>query len=298
MKKQAYYLAAISAFIIWGFIPLPLRALSEYSSLQILFFRLVIALFLLLLINFVFRKEALRSSLDLFQRSTRAEKQKALFYCSLGGALLAVNWLAYIYVLNHISIQTASYSYLICPIMTAILGFLILKEPLKVNQWVAIGLSILSCYLIGVESWINLCYSLLVGSTYAFYLITQRLMKQYDKMVLLNWQLLVSFILIGPLYFYLEGGFPPKEDFYAYIVVLSVVFTIVPLFLNLYALNELKSGTIGILMYINPLINFAVAFLYYQEEAALHQVISYVLIGISLVIYNFNFQVFRQKQLS
>ena len=51
-------------------------------------------------------------------------------------------------------------------------------------------------------------------------------------------------------------------------------------------------------MYINPLINFMVAFLYYHEKADLPLVLSYVLIGISLVIYNFNFQLFRQKQLS
>lgn len=281
--------------MVWGFIPFPLKALSEYSSIQILYFRLCFALFLLLIINLSFRREALRQSLDVFRQSTRPIKQRSLFLSLAGGVLLSINWLTFIYVMNHISIQTASFAYLICPILTAVLGFIILKEQLRLNQWVAIGLSVLSCYLIGVGSMTNLLFSLMVSASYAFYLITQRLVKQYDKMALLNLQLLISFILISPVFFFLHSGIPTALPFYGWIFMLSTLFTIIPLFLNLYALNELKSGTIGILMYVNPLINFGVAFLYYGERTGIHQIISYALIFVSILIYNLPVRSSRPK---
>ena len=263
--------------------------------MQILYFRLCFALFLLLIINLTFHRGALRQSLDVFRQSSRPVKQRSLLLSLAGGGLLSVNWLTFIYVMNHISIQTASFAYLICPILTAVLGFIILKEQLRLNQWVAIGLSVLSCYLIGIGSMTNLLFSLMVSASYAFYLITQRLVKQYDKMALLNLQLLISFFLISPLYFFLHSSIPTEPSFYGWIFMLSTLFTIIPLFLNLYALNELKSGTIGILMYVNPLINFGVAFLYYGERTGTHQIISYGLIFVSILIYNIPIRTSRPK---
>jgi chloramphenicol-sensitive protein RarD len=295
LKKQSHFLAAISAFVVWGFIPFPLRALSEYSSLQILYFRLCLSLLLLLLTNLLFRRGALRDSLNAFRASSRRQQRRSLLLSLAGGVLLSVNWLTFIYVMNHISIQTASFAYLICPILTAVLGFLILKEELRLNQWLAIALSMLSCYLIGVSSLTNLLFSLMVSASYAFYLITQRLVKQYDKMGLLNLQLLISFVLISPLFFLLDARIPTALPFYGWIFVLSTLFTVIPLFLNLYALNELKSGTIGILMYVNPLINFGVAFLYYGESTGIHQMISYALISVSILMYNLPVRPIRPK---
>jgi chloramphenicol-sensitive protein RarD len=72
--------------------------------------------------------------------------------------------------------------------------------------------------------------------------------------------------------------------------VLSVVFTIVPLFLNLYALKELNSGTVGILLYINPIINFGMAFWYFGEQTTPHKALAYGLILLSIVVYNLKFK--------
>jgi chloramphenicol-sensitive protein RarD len=65
-----------------------------------------------------------------------------------------------------------------------------------------------------------------------------------------------------------------------------VFFTIIPLFLNLFALKGISSATVGILMYINPIINFAIALLYFKEQINGIQLFSYVLILISVVIFN------------
>jgi chloramphenicol-sensitive protein RarD len=287
---KPYYAAGITAFVIWGFIPFPLKALADYPSGQILFFRVALSVALLLLILLLFRRKSLMQTIAQVKASKPREARKFVLYTFLGGSLLTINWLAFIYVINHINIQTGSFSYLLCPILTAVLGFALLKEELRPNQWVAIGLSALSCVLIGTGELTSLLFSLLIALSYAFYLITQRILKVYDKIVLLTLQLLLSFAFIAPFYEQFKGSSEVALDGHFFLMtgILSALFTVLPLFLNLYALKELTSGTIGILMYINPILNFVVAFVYFNEETTVVKVAAYVLIFISVIIYNIN----------
>lgn len=289
MKPDKYYTAAITAFVIWGFIVFPLRAVADFPSGQILYFRVLFAMLGLMAITFLFRRTSVKQTWQMYQAESRREKQRLVLLTIIGGLLLMVNWLVFIYVINHIDIQTGSFSYLLCPILTALLGYLILKEKLRSNQWLAIGISILSCCLIGTGALTNLVYSLFVALSYAFFLITQRALKQYDKLVLLTLQLLIVFVCMGPFYSFFKGSDvnpPLTATFYASVTVLSFLFTILPLFLNMYALKELKSGTIGILMYVNPILNFLIAFLYFQEKTSPEKGIAYGLIFVSVIIYN------------
>lgn len=289
-NKKPFYAAAIAAFVIWGFIPFPLKALAAYPSGQILYFRVMLSVAMLLVISLAFRRRQLREAVAQVKNALPRDKRQFVLYTFLGGVLLTINWLAFIYVINHIDIQTGSFSYLLCPILTAVLGFLLLKEELRANQWLAIGLSALSCVLVGTGELSSLLFSLLIGLSYAFYLITQRILRAYDKIVLLTLQLLLSFALLVPFYSYFKGDSTAALDthFFLNIALLSAGFTVLPLFLNLFALKELTSGTIGILMYINPIINFVMAFLYFNETTTPVKLLAYLLIFISVVIYNLN----------
>nr|WP_255430319.1 EamA family transporter [Rufibacter sp. LB8] len=146
----------------------------------------------------------------------------------------------------------------------------------------------MSCLLVGTDSLYNLLFSLLIASSYAFYLITQRLLKEYDKIVLLTLQLLLAFLVIGPSYpwFVGEEAQPVTGFFLGQIALLSWLFTVIPLFLNLYALKELKSATVGVLMYLNPIINFTMAFVYFNEVASERKIWAYVVIFLSVMLYN------------
>ncbi|WP_266203249.1 EamA family transporter [Pontibacter kalidii] len=296
LNKKPYYAAGLAAFIIWGFIPFPLKALAEYPSGQILYFRVALSVGLLLLVSLLFRRKQLLATLTQVKSSNAREKRLFILYTFLGGVLLTTNWLSFIYVVNHIDIQTGSFSYLLCPILTAVLGFLLLKEELRTNQWLAIGLSALSCALIGSGEITSLLFSLLIALSYAFYLITQRILKAYDKIVLLKLQLVLAFAIIGPFYTFFTGGNARLDThFFVQVGLLSAGFTVLPLFLNLYALKELTSGTIGILMYINPILNFTMAFLYFGEQTTGTKVAAYVLIFISVILYNINLKGRRKR---
>jgi chloramphenicol-sensitive protein RarD len=298
VKLHKYYAACLSAFAIWGFVAFPLRALADYPSPQILYFRILTAAVLLVLLSVLFRRKNFRDTYHLFQAATPAGKREFLLYTPLGGIFLGINWLAFIYVINHVDIQTASFSYLICPILTAVLAFFLLKEDLRINQWVAIGLSLLSCFLIGTDSLLSLLYSLVIALSYAFYLLTQRVLRQYDKLVLLALQLVLVFGLTGPFYGWFMGSnaVPMDARFFGVILLIAVVFTILPLFLNLLALKELKSSTIGILMYVNPIISFLVAFVFFSEETSAQKLGSYFLIFLSVLLYNLNLKAIARRK--
>ena len=281
-----HYLSAVATFVVFGFISLPIRALHGYESGQLLYYRVAFALLCLVGIIAAFRRDSLRQTLGQYRAADAAEKRKVLRSALVGSVFLTVNWLAFIYVLNHISVQTGSFSYLLCPIVTTLLGSLLLKEKLHVTQWIALGISATACALIGVDSLYNLSFSLFIATSYALYLITQRILRDYDRIVLLAMQVLLAFGILTALGPSFRGAVPAEGFFYANIFVLSSLFTVFPLFLNAYALKGLPASTLGALMYINPLINFALAFFYYGERASAAQWAAYGLIGVSVLVAN------------
>ena len=103
-----------------------------------------------------------------------------------------------------------------------------------------------------------------------------------------------SFFLLNLVFGYLVESMPTDGKFYGIIVIIAVIFTVLPLFLNLFALNKINSATIGILMYINPIFNFTIAFLIFNEQINFLQVIGYSIIILALIV--FNYQNFRKLQ--
>jgi chloramphenicol-sensitive protein RarD len=75
-------------------------------------------------------------------------------------------------------------------------------------------------------------------------------------------------------------------SFFLQVLLLAVVFTILPLWLNLFALKGLNSSTMGILLYINPILNFIVAAIIFNEPTEMIQIIGYAAIFVSIVIFN------------
>ena len=287
MDNRKHYLAAISAFVTWGFFSIPLRALKEYSAGEILYFRILFSTLVLLVIIFGFKRNDIRKDLTFLRSFTPEKKRNVILLTLAGGVLLTVNWLTFIYIVNHINIKTASFSYLICPVITAVLGYVLIQEKMSSLQWVAVALCTLSCVVMGLNSALELGYSFLTAITYALYLISQRRNQGFDRIIILGIQVLFSFLILNIFYSQLITEIPTTAKFYSLIMVIAIVFTVLPLFLNLFALNRINSATIGILMYVNPLINFSVAFVVFGETVNAIQLTGYFLIVVALVIFNY-----------
>lgn len=286
MRLNKYYLAAFIAFFIWGFFSLALKPIHNYASLDILFYRVFFSVVVMLSVNIFFRKATLRKDWEIYKNMDLAEKKQTIFLTFGGAFFLMLNWFIFIYVMNHVSLKAASLAYLICPILTTVLAFFILKEKISKSQWTAVLISVFACSLLSFNHIRDIFYSLIVAITYALFLISQRNNNKLDKFLILNIQLLFTAILLLPFYPKYSGAIPIEPLFYICLGFIVVFFTIIPLFLNLYALKGINSSTVGIMMYTNPLINFFLAIFLYKEGISWIQIISYFLILISIVIFN------------
>lgn len=286
MQLSKYFFSALTAFFIWGFFSLALKPLHDYPSLDILFYRVFYATTLLLAINLFFRKDKLKKDINLFKSLDLKDKRKTLLLTVLGGFLLTFNWFLFMYAVNHVSLQSASFAYLICPIVTTILAFFLLKEQLSKWQWFSVVLCIVSCAILSYGHVEDLVYSLIIATTFALYLISQRKNNQFDRFVVLTVQMVIASIVLMPFFPFYKGMTPSEPLFYILMIVIVVLFTIIPLFLNLFALKGMNSSAVGILMYTNPLINFLLAIFYFKETVNSSQLIAYSLILLSIVVFN------------
>ena len=287
MNNARHYFAAITAFVIWGFFSLPLRAISDYSVGSILYFRILFSSLVLLVIVFGFKRAELKKDLAFFKSLPPRQRNTTILLTVAGGALLIINWLSFIYIVNNVNVKTASFAYMICPVITAFLGYLLLSEKLTNIQWTAVTLCAVSCILMGINSSLELGYSFLTAVTYAIYLVSQRRNQGFDRMIILCIQVLFSFVILNFFFNTLIEELPSGVRFYNYTFMIAVVFTVLPLFLNLFALNRINSATIGILLYLNPIFNFSIAFVVFKESVNMIQIIGYSIIVIAVILFNF-----------
>jgi len=283
--RTKYYLAAVASFLIWGFFSLGLRPIKDYPSLDILFYRLFFCVPIMLAITLLFRRNTIRETREIIHDMKVAERRSLLLLTVGSSLLLIANWFLFIYVMNHVSVTAASFAYLVCPILTTVLAFFILREKLAPVQWGAVGISVVGGVLLSYNNFMNIFYSLIVAATYALYLIVQKKITGIDKFLLLNVQLIIIGLILLPFYPGWSGPVP-QLSFFGYISIIAVVFTIIPLFLSLYALKGISSSSVGILIYINPIIGFLLSTFYYHEEITIFQIMAYSLILLSIVIYN------------
>lgn len=284
--RLKYFLAAVISVSMWGFFSIPLRNLQKYPSIDILHYRIFVSLIITWLIILIFKKKDLRNDVAFIKSKSKSERKKVLLLTLSAGILITGNWFSFIYAVNHVSLTSAAFAYMVCPLITAMGGFFILKEHLSPTKLVAIGIALVSILILAQGSLRDVLWSVFIASLYAFYLIIQRVVNNVDKLNMLGIQLLISFVIMFPLFLYDFVAFQTDLYFWVNILIISVVFTIIPLFLSLYALVGLPSSTLGIIIYLNPIVAFAVAFLYFHESANSYQIYAYALLAAAVIIFN------------
>lgn len=286
--KSKYYIAVITAFTIWGFFSLVLKSLDDFSAFDILSYRTVGSVLIMMFVSLVLRPKALKVNIKLFQSLTATDKRRIVVINFLSGLFLALNWYIYIYVMNNVSVSATSLAYLICPILTMVLAYLILKEKLFKLQWVSVILSLIGCLLLSLGNFTDLFYSMIIAFTYALYLVLQRKNQEMDRFLVLTCQVFFAVIFLLPFIISYDSPNEKTPFFYGMLALIAVVFTIIPMFLNIYALRGLNSSVVGVFIYLNPLINFTLAIFYFDEKINLLEAICYLLIIVSIVIFNFS----------
>jgi chloramphenicol-sensitive protein RarD len=236
----------------------------------------------------VFRKKQIRKDLDYLAGLDRKGKRMIGLQIVASTVLLTSNWYTYIYAVNNVSLQSAAFAYMVCPLITAFGGFILLKEHLSRLKLISLAIALLSIILLATGSFVEVMWSVVIASLYAFYLIIQRKMQHLDKLNVLSVQIGLAVLLMLPFYLFQHATIPMDSWFWGNIIVVAVFFTIIPLFLSLYALIGIPSSTLGIIIYTNPIIAFTVAILHFNEHVDSNKLLAYLLLLISIIVFNWS----------
>lgn len=285
-SKSKYFFAGIIPYIIWGTMSIPLRDIKHFPPQEILYYRIFISVLMVWTTILLFRRDALKKDLDYFKTLNPAEKRKLTLLTILSSLLITGNWFTYIFAVNSVSLKAAAFAYMVCPLLTALCGFVILKEALTKTKIFAIVIAFISIILLATGSLYEVVWAVVIASFYALYVIVLKVIQNVDKFNFLGIQLILSGLIMLPMYFVKSEAFPKDGFFWSHILLIAIVFTIIPLFLNAYALRGMPSSALGILIYLNPIVAFAVAFFYFKEKIDIHQLFAYLLLLLSIVIFN------------
>lgn len=292
-----YYTSALLGFIIWGTFALVLKPLSAFGALDILIHRVIFAAISIVIACFLFRRKQTLASIHYIKTLDRKGQSKLIANVVSSAVFLAFNWFSFIYVMNAISVNATSLAYLICPILTTILASIFLNEKLNNGQWLAVVLAAISCVILAYGHFMDLFYSMIIALSYAVYLILQKNSFQIDKFFSLTIHIVVSMFLLLPLLSIVDTTTVKTNEFYWLVLIIAVGYTIIPLFMNIFALKGLDSSVVGILMYLNPIISFFLAVFYYQEPINTQQIIAFSMIMLAILVFNIAYIYERKRKL-
>ena len=158
--KRGPLLAAV-AYLMWGVLPIYWHALAGVPALEILLHRIVWSLVVVLALL------ALRKEWQWLADGLRHPAVFRVFFVT--AALLAVNWLVYLWANNNGHIVETSLGYFITPLVSVVLGLLVLHERMRPGQWLSVGIAALGVLFLVLTAGGTLWISLLLALSFGFY---------------------------------------------------------------------------------------------------------------------------------
>lgn len=287
-SRGKYFLAAFLAPLIWGFMAVPIRLLKNWSAEDILHYRILLAVLLLWLFNLIFRKAELKVDYHHFQQLPKNKRIRISYLTLFSAIFLFANWYTYIYCINSISVQAGAFAYILCPLITTATGYFILKENLSTTQKLSLLIAGVGVVMLATGSLTEVLWSITIGALYAFYLVLQRVIQGFDKLNMLAIQLAICTLFIIPQMLIDQSPIPQDSTFWKVTLAMALLFTILPLFSSMYALKKISSSTLGIMLYINPIIAFTLAVTYFEEQLDSYKYWAYGFILIAILVFNYD----------
>ncbi|MGE5252253.1 MAG: EamA family transporter RarD, partial [Bacteroidota bacterium] len=277
MRRGILY--GIGAYALWGFFPIYWKLLHHVPALQLLGHRILWSFILLALIVLIVRQ---------WREFRLALRPKTLRIYTLAAVLLAINWLTYVWAVNAGFIVETSLGYFINPLLSVLLGVVILRERLRPAQWIPIGLAAAGVLYLtvvyGKLPWI----ALTLAFSFGFY----GLVKKLAPLSSLFGLTLETGILLIPAVLYLlvaqlngSGAFLHTGTRSDLLMVGAGVATTVPLLMFASAARQIPLTMVGLLQYIAPTLQFLIGVFIYREPFDLSHFIGFGLVWIALIIF-------------
>ncbi len=271
----------LSAYLLWGFLPLYFPLLAPAGPVEIIAHRVVWSLlFCLVLLPVTGGWAAFTGAL---------RDRSMLGTLAAAGALVALNWLVFVHgVLTGHTVDTAL-GYYINPLVTVALAVVVLGERLRRAQWVAlvIGAAAVVVITLGVGRlpWIALA---LAGTFGLYGLIKNRVGRTVPAVVSLAVETAVltpvALAYLGWLATSGTAAFGAHGAGHATALVAAGVITAVPLLLFGSAARRLPLSVVGMLQYLAPTLQFLVGVVVFGEEMPLARWVGFGLVWLALVV--------------
>jgi len=271
----------IAAYLLWGTFALYFPLLKPAGSIEIVSHRIVWSLLFVLAVLSVQR--SLGSLREL------AADRRSLAILFVAAVLIAANWCLYIYGVNSDQVVETSLGYFINPIVTVMLGVVVLGESLRRTQWVAIGLGTVAVVVLAVDygrpPWIALGLALSFG-TYA--LLKNRVGARVGAVQSLTVE---TAVLLVPALAWLivlevrgDGQFGHSGPGHALLLASTGIVTAVPLILFAASARRIPLSVIGLLQYLTPVLQFLTGVLLYDEPMPASRLVGFVLVWAALTV--------------
>jgi chloramphenicol-sensitive protein RarD len=272
---------ALGAYLLWGFLPLYMRALAHVPPVEIIAHRAIWSLPVAALVLIVSRRTAE------LKRALRTPRMEAM--AALTAALISVNWGIYIWAIVSGHALDAALGYYMNPLFSVFLGALVLRERTSGAQKAAIALAALAVVVLTVQlgRLPVVAFSLtLTWGAYAF------LKKQlpigpnqgfFLEVLILTPPALVWLAWLG---WSGQGHFATGNLRDTALLLGAGPVTAVPLILYANGAKRLRLSTIGIMQYLTPTMIFLTAVFLFGEPFGLVQAIGFAMIWAALALYS------------
>ncbi|HDS02857.1 MAG TPA: EamA family transporter RarD [Firmicutes bacterium] len=275
-------LFAALAFSLWGGLPVYWKLLKTVSPYEILAHRIVWSfLFSLGLLIAVKRKKVINEIIH------SPVKMRLI---SASAFFVSLNWLVYIWAVNHDRIVEASLGYYINPLISFLLGVIVLGEKVNKAKGCAIVLAFTGVGVMalgqGRPPWI----SLTLAVSFALYGLMKKKAKAEALPALALETAIVTPLAVAYMVWAATNGAALGRASAGIHLLLffSGCVTAFPLFLFALAANRVPLSTIAFLQYLTPTLNLVLAlFLFGEPFTHLHQM-SFSLIWAGVLLFSFS----------
>ena len=275
----------VAAYLLWGFFPLYWNLLEPAGALEILAHRIVWSLLVVVGLLALRRSGAWPgSSPGSWLRGLGARRLGLL---ALAAVVVAANWGTYIYGVSSGNVVETSLGYFVNPLVTVVLGVVVLHERLRPAQWAAVGLATVAVGVLTLDygrlPWIALTLALSFGA--------YGLLKKQAGVGAVESLAVETGVLVLPALAFLlllgargEATFGAAGPGHAVLLASTGLVTAVPLLCFGAAAIRVPLTVLGLLQYLAPVLQFLFGVFYYDEPMPASRAAGFALVWAALVL--------------
>lgn len=273
---------AISAYLIYGFMPIYMNLLSRVPPTQIMAHRVIWSLVLLAVVASLSRRWGdIRAALA---------NRRTLLTLMLTATMIGANWLVYIWAVLNRHILETSLGFFITPLITVALGVVVLRERLRRAQAVAVALAAVGVAALATGQGGTLWIALFLAFTFSTYGLIRKMAPVDPLCGLLIETALLAPIAVGWLIWVTAEGAGTFGANHAddLLLLFTGVVTALPLLLFTAATKRMPYSTIGLFQYIGPTLQFLQAVLLFGEPFSELHLFTFACIWTGLAVFAFD----------